>query len=95
MEGSMSNEEHLIENALIEFRHVLRGEKEYEQARSDFVYDEKNKWMGEKSLTNLDTVWAMANYVIYDWCEGQDVEAVLDKLAAYERKGWVNEDDTE
>lgn len=70
----MSNEEHLIENALVLFQDVLNGRKSYDEAMDLFLTDERNKSMSEKSLIVLEKVWAMANYVTYTWCEGEDID---------------------
>lgn len=70
----MSNEEHLIENALVLFQDIVEGKKDYDEAHGLFLTDERNKSMSEKSLIVLEKVWAMANYVTYTWCEGRDID---------------------
>ena len=53
----MSNAEHLIENAIID----MENGKSFE----DFSSNENNKSMSEMSGIKLDTVWEMAQYIVY------------------------------
>lgn len=57
----MSNAEHLIENAICT---IERGE-----SFEDFAADSHNQIMSETDGVKLESVWDMAQYVIYTYCK--------------------------
>lgn len=72
----MSNLEHLIENALCLQQEALKKKSIDDEARQKYITQDYNIEMAKRENISLESIWQMAQYVTYTWCEGK----ILDDL---------------